>query len=122
MAKKAEDVTDTLQLALAASGCDSARVVHKPRLLSDKWIELHLDRARRMARRQWHGSCPRRKKASADPRQARTVAPDLENRILLESYDLPGDPEGAVHRFVERYNHANDHECPGSLTPALDTG
>ncbi len=32
---KAEDVTDTLQLALAASGCDQARVVHKPRLLSD---------------------------------------------------------------------------------------
>ncbi|KWT68509.1 Mobile element protein [Hyphomicrobium sulfonivorans] len=32
---KAEDVTDTLQLALAASGCDSALVAHKPRLLSD---------------------------------------------------------------------------------------
>ena len=32
---KAEDVTDTLTLALKASGCDQARVVHKPRLLSD---------------------------------------------------------------------------------------
>ena len=32
---KAEDVTDTLDLALTASGCDQARVVHKPRLLSD---------------------------------------------------------------------------------------
>ena len=32
---KAEDVTDTLQLVMAASGCDQARVVHKPRLLSD---------------------------------------------------------------------------------------
>ena len=32
---KAEDVTDTLQMALTASGCDSVRVVHKPRLLSD---------------------------------------------------------------------------------------
>ena len=32
---KAEDATDTLQLALAASGCDQARVVHKPSLLSD---------------------------------------------------------------------------------------
>ena len=28
-------MTDTLQLALAASGCDQAPVVHKPRLLSD---------------------------------------------------------------------------------------
>jgi transposase InsO family protein len=32
---KAEDVTDTLQLALTASGCDQVCVVHKPRLLSD---------------------------------------------------------------------------------------
>ena len=32
---KAGDVTDTLALALAASGCDQATVLHKPRLLSD---------------------------------------------------------------------------------------
>ena len=31
---KAEDVTDTLELALQASGCDQVQVVHKPRLLS----------------------------------------------------------------------------------------
>jgi hypothetical protein len=31
----AGDVTDTLDLALAASGCDSSTVLHKPRLLSD---------------------------------------------------------------------------------------
>ncbi len=33
---KAGDVTDTLELALEASGCSSATVRHKPRLLSDK--------------------------------------------------------------------------------------
>jgi putative transposase len=49
---RAEDVTDTLDLALEASGCDSARVFHKPKLLSDngpsyiagelaEWIEDH---------------------------------------------------------------------------------
>src|SRR5271165_4609673 len=32
---KAEDVTDTLELALTASGCESAQVAHRPRLLSD---------------------------------------------------------------------------------------
>jgi putative transposase len=32
---KARDVQDTLDLALTASGCDQARVIHKPRLLSD---------------------------------------------------------------------------------------
>ena len=33
--KRAEDVTDTLKLALDASGCNSAEVLHNPRLLSD---------------------------------------------------------------------------------------
>ena len=32
---KTSDVTDTLNMALQASGCDQANVVHKPRLLSD---------------------------------------------------------------------------------------
>jgi transposase InsO family protein len=32
---KAEDVTATLEMALKASGCDQATVIHKPRLLSD---------------------------------------------------------------------------------------
>ena len=32
---KTSDVTETLELALQASGCDQAHVVHKPRLLSD---------------------------------------------------------------------------------------
>ena len=32
---KAGDVTDTLEMALQASGCDQANLVHRPRLLSD---------------------------------------------------------------------------------------
>ena len=32
---KTSDVTDTLNMALEASGCNQANVVHKPRLLSD---------------------------------------------------------------------------------------
>jgi transposase InsO family protein len=32
---RADDVSDTLKLALQASGCDNAAVAHKPRLLSD---------------------------------------------------------------------------------------
>ena len=32
---RAEDVTDTLDMSLATSDCGSAKVMHKPRLLSD---------------------------------------------------------------------------------------
>ena len=49
---KAEDVTATLEMALDGSGLDKARVLHRPRLLSDngssylsgnlaKWLERH---------------------------------------------------------------------------------
>jgi len=32
---RAQDVTDTQDMALASSGCDRANVQHRPRLLSD---------------------------------------------------------------------------------------
>jgi len=67
-------VTDTLDLALAASGCDQAFVHHRPRLLSDngafyiasdlaKYIEAHKMKHVRGA--PFH---PRRGKPSANPR------------------------------------------------------
>ena len=43
---RAEDVTATLDLALAAAGLDHVTVVHRPRLLSDKWRVLPLRRSR----------------------------------------------------------------------------
>ena len=48
---KADDVTATLDLALAASGLDRATVIHRPRLLSDNGASLHRGRSGEMARR-----------------------------------------------------------------------
>lgn len=115
---KAGDVTDTLELALTASGCDSARVLHKPKLLSDngpsyiaaelaEWIDangmshvrgapLHPQTQGKIER--WHQT--------------------LKNRILLENYFLPGDLERQVVAFVDHYNHCRYHESIGNLTPA----
>ena len=114
---KAQNVTETLDLALAASGCDQARVVHKPRLLSDngsvtsrliwqigwthrKWVMFAarpiIRRHRKIER--WHQM--------------------LKNRILLENYYLPGDLEASIGRFVDHYNHRRYHESPSNLTPA----
>ena len=48
---RAQDVTETLELALTASGCDSARVLHKPKLLSDNgpsYIASELAEAKRL--------------------------------------------------------------------------
>ena len=115
---KSRDVTETLQLALQASGCDQADVVHKPRLLSDNgssyisgdladWMDdnrmshvrgapYHPQTQGKIER--WHQT--------------------LKNRILLENYFLPGDLEKQIEAFVEYYNHQRYHESLKNLTPA----
>ncbi len=115
---KAQDVTATLDLALAASGLDHMTVVHRPRLLSDNgssyvasdladWLDkqniehvrgapYHPQTQGKIER--WHQT--------------------LKNRILLEHYYLPGDLERQVAAFVAHYNHARYHESLDNLTPA----
>ncbi|HEX5735430.1 MAG TPA: IS3 family transposase [Blastocatellia bacterium] len=115
---KAEDVTATLDLALKASGLDQAKVVHRPRLLSDngssyisadlaKWLDgQHMDHVRGAPYHpmtqgkieRWHQT--------------------LKNRILLENYYLPGDLEAEIGAFVADYNHLRYHESIANLTPA----
>ncbi len=107
---KAEDVTDTLQRALAASGCDQARVIHKPRLLSDngssyvsadlaEWLD---DNGMRHVR-----GAPHHPQTQGKIERWHQT---LKNRILLENYYLPGDLEAQIGRFVEHYNHRRYHE------------
>ena len=115
---KAEDVTETLEQALNASGLDRATARHRPRLLSDngssyiatelaQWIEDHQMKHVRGAPyhpmtqgeiERWHQT--------------------LKNRILLEHYYLPGDLEASSEAFVEHYNHHRYHESLSNLTPA----
>ena len=114
----AEDVTATLDLALKTSGCDSATVVAKPRLLSDNGSsyiagdltdyldEKGMDHVRgapyhpqtRGKIERWHQT--------------------MKNRVLLEHYFLPGDLERQIGAFVESYNAHRYHETLGNLTPA----
>ena len=115
---KAEDVTGTLELALQASGCDQANVVHKPRLLSDngasyisgdlaEWLEdrdmghvrgapYHPQTQGKIER--WHQT--------------------LKNRILLDNYFFPADLKAQIEAFVDHYNHKRYHESLNNLTPA----
>src|SRR4051812_49964707 len=115
---KAEDVADTLTLALRASGLDQAKVVHRPRLLSDNgssyvagnladWLKdqgsdhirgapLHPQTQGKIER--WHQT--------------------LKNRILLENYYLPGDLEARIGEFHAHYKLLRYHESIANLTPA----
>ena len=115
---KADDVTDTLKLALKASGCDKANVIHKPRLLSDngssyisgdlaEWLEdQNIDHVR--------GAPYHPQTQGKIERWHQT----LKNRILLENYYLPGDLENQIGEFVDHYNNHRYHESISNVTPA----
>jgi len=115
---KAEDVTDTLELALRASGCDQARIRHKPRLLSDNGPSYVADDlAKWLGKRNIehiHGAPCHPQTQGKIERWHQT----LKNRILLENYYLPGELEAQIEDFVEHYNHRRYHESLSNLTPA----
>ena len=114
----ANDVSATLDIALAASGCDSVTVLHKPRLLSDNGpCYIAGDLAEYLEE---HGMAHVRGAPNHPQTQGKIERwhQTLKNRILLENYYLPGDLERQVAAFVEHYNHARYHESLGNLTPA----
>jgi putative transposase len=115
---KASDVTETLELALKASGLSRANVRHRPRLLSDNgssyiagdladWLE--------------HRNIAHVRGAPNHPQTQGKIErwhQTLKNRILLENYYLPGDLERQIEGFVSYYNYRRYHESLNNLTPA----
>jgi putative transposase len=115
---KVEDVTDTLELALETSGIETARAVHRPRLLSDNGSSyLSADLAKWLDER-------RMQHVRGAPYHPMTQGKierwhqTLKNRILLENYYLPGELEAKIGDFVAYYNHLRYHESIANLTPA----
>jgi putative transposase len=115
---KAKDVTDTLQLALTASGCDQVQVRHRPRLLSDNGSSyISGDLAEWLDERKMthvRGAPYHPQTQGKIERWHQT----LKNRILLENYYLPGDLEAQIEAFVDHYNHRRYHESLDNLAPA----
>ena len=115
---RADDVTATLDLALAASGLNQITVAHRPRLLSDNGASyISADLATWL-----DGKCMQHVRGAPYHPQTQGKIErwhqTLKNRILLENYYLPSDLERQVAAFVEHYNHARYHESLGNLTPA----
>jgi putative transposase len=114
----ASDVTETLELALIASGCTQARVCHRPRLLSDNGPGYIADElARWLAGREIEHI----RGAPCHPQTQGKIErwhQTLKNRILLENHYLPGELAARIGAFVDHYNHRRHHESLGNLTPA----
>ena len=115
---RAEDVTDTLDLALAASGCDRATVLHKPKLLSDigpSYIAGELAENIEVNRMTHVRGAPMHPQTQGKIERWHQT---LKNRILLENYFLPGDLEAQIEAFIDHYHHRRYHESLGNVTPA----
>jgi transposase InsO family protein len=115
---KAEDVTETLDEALQASGLDQVRNGHRPKLLSDNGPSyISADLAEWLNKR----NMSHVRGAPCHPQTQGKIErwhQTLKNRILLENYYLPGDLEANIERFVDHYNHRRYHESLSNLTPA----
>ena len=103
---------------LEASGCASASVKHRPRLLSDNepsYIAEELaDYIKTNDMSHVRGAPFHPQTQGKIERWHQT----LKNRILLENYFLPGDLESQIEAFVEHYNHQRYHESLDNVTPA----
>ena len=114
----AADVTDTLQLALQASGLSQSDFDQRPRLLSDNgpsYVASELS--------EWldDQSMPHTRGKPYHPMTQGKIERwhlSLKSRLLLENYYLPGDLERAIADFVDHYNHRRHHEALDNLTPA----
>ena len=115
---QASDVTETLDLARAATGVDQVRVEHRPRLLSDNgpcyvstelatYLETH--------------QLTHTRGAPSHPMTQGKIGRyhrSMKNSVKLEKYDSPWELERAITRFVEYYNHRRLHEALDNVTPA----
>ena len=115
---KASDVTDTLNLALEASGCDKAKVLHKPRLLSDNgasYIANDLaDFLQSKGMKHVRGKPYHPQTQGKIERWHQT----LKNSVLLNNYYLPSHLEHEIGQFIDYYNNERYHESINNLTPA----
>jgi putative transposase len=87
----ARDVTDTLDLAFTAAGCDQARIRHRPRLLSDNGPSYV---AGELAGWLADNATDHIRGAPYHPQTQGKIErwhQTLKNRILPENYYLPGN-------------------------------
>jgi putative transposase len=114
----AQDVQDTLEIALEKTGIEKVKIRHRPRLLSD------------------NGPCylSRDLKAFLEDRQMQHIrsAPyhpmtqgkieryhrSMKNVVKLRNYYYPWELEQTIEAFVEYYNYERYHEALDNLTPA----
>jgi putative transposase len=114
----AQDVQDTLEVALEEAGIEKVKVRHKPRLLSDngpcylsKDLKVFLDERQMQHIR----SAPYHPMTQG---KIERYHRSMKNVVKLQHYYYPWELKQAIEAFVAYYNHERYHEALDNLTPA----
>jgi len=114
----ADDVTRTLDDALAKTGVDRVHVHVKPRLLSDNG-PAYISQALKDYLAE-HGMAHTRGRPYHPMTQGKIERyhRTMKNEVKLKNYYLPWELERELERFVAHYNEKRVHESLQNLTPA----
>ena len=114
----AQDVQQTLDMAIAKSGVDQIRVKHRPRLLSDNgpcYVSKELKSYLQEREMEHTRGAPYHPQTQGKiERYHRT----MKNVVKLDHYYLPRELKEAIGRFVTHYNNDRLHESLDNVTPA----
>lgn len=114
----ADDVEETLMMALKKSGLEQARVRHRPRLLTDNgpaYLSKNLARFLKRKHLEHIRGAPYHPMTQG---KIERFHRSMKNVILLQNYYSPSGLEKALVEFVEYYNNERYHESLENLTPA----
>ncbi len=114
----AQDVQDTLEVALEKAGIEKVKVRHKPRLLSDNgpcYLSGDLKAFLEDRYLQHIRSAPYHPMTQG---KIERYHRSMKNVVKLQNYYYPWELEQAIEAFVEYYNHERYHEALDNLTPA----
>jgi len=114
----AQDVQQTLDMAIAKSGVDQIRVKHRPRLLLDNgpcYLSQELKSYLQEREMEHTRGAPYHPQTQGKiERYHRT----MKNVVKLDHYYLPRELKEAIGRFVTHYNNDRLHESLDNVTPA----
>lgn len=114
----ADDVKQTLDLAIAESGVDHVYVRHRPRLLSDNGPCYISGELKQYLSDQGLTHTRGRPYHPMTQGKIEHYHRSMKNVLLLDNYYCPDDLKAEIEAFVEYYNYQRYHESLDNVTPA----
>jgi transposase InsO family protein/transposase-like protein len=114
----ANDVKQTLDLAVKKTGVSNVHVRHRPRLLSDNGSCYISGELKRYLEEHGIGHVRGAPYHPMTQGKIERYHRTMKNLIKLQHYYMPGELEREIRQFVEYYNNRRYHESLDNLTPS----